>query len=434
MASFRFAARFGSRMVAGLLVLLAPAAASALPFSSSVERFEGDGNAYGSAGGVFVDEFDDGVIGPNWATLLGTAIESGGKLTLRDPGLTVPLVGLPQEISTVESTAELDNGGGDFTITSYWDPTPLPVNRQFFFQLYGLNPVIEASGITVNNFDAATAAGAGAPVGWSIGRQRVFPLGNQAPPVQDYVAIDPLAITGRIVLRLSFDDATDLLTASFSLDGGTTFQSPFAPLQAFLLTPDAEILIGAAALPPGTQPPPGCAYIDGAKARFQRLGEPAGEQTVRFGGRLPLPPGYPPGFVLNPVLQGAQLTAFSGTGLGTIYDVPPGAVGSGPCGPRDGWIVRGRTFKYVNYSGVLPPTCTASANGLKQVKLKDDRDRSGRVGFSLTARDANVFGAPPGQALVGIGLGVPDGQGNFPACGAQTLSCVSSPKSVRCRF
>jgi len=42
MASFRFAARFGSRMVAGLLVFLAPAAASALTFSSSVERFEGD--------------------------------------------------------------------------------------------------------------------------------------------------------------------------------------------------------------------------------------------------------------------------------------------------------------------------------------------------------------------------------------------------------
>ena len=301
MASFRVAAS-----VVACLVLVAPPDARALGFSSSVERFEADGNVYGSADGVFdlIDEFDDGVLAPNWAPLLGTALESGGRLTLTSPGITVPLLGLPQEISAVESAAELQNGEGSFTITSYWDPTPLPENRQFFFQLYGITPggvpVIEASGITVNHFDAATAAGAGAPAGWSIGRQRFFASGSQEPPVQDYVAIDPLELTGPIVLRLSFDDATDLLTASFSLDGGTTFQSPFAPLQAFELLSEAEVLLGAAAVPASTIPP--CAGISSLKATFKRLHLPAGRQTVRATGDV-----VSPFALVDPVQYGVAL-------------------------------------------------------------------------------------------------------------------------------
>src|SRR5262245_14480030 len=111
-----------SAVLTVLVVSSAPRIASALPFSSSVQRFEADGNAYGSADGVFdlVDEFDDGVLAPNWAPLIGTAVESGGVLTVRDPGLTVPLVGLTQEISTVESTEELANGAGNFVVTAYW--------------------------------------------------------------------------------------------------------------------------------------------------------------------------------------------------------------------------------------------------------------------------------------------------------------------------
>src|SRR5262245_66445610 len=112
-----------SAVLTVLVVSSAPRIASALPFSSSVQRFEADGNAYGSADGVFdlVDEFDDGVLAPNWAVLLGTAIESGGALTVRDPGVTAPLVGVSQEITTVESEEELANGLGGVVITSSWE-------------------------------------------------------------------------------------------------------------------------------------------------------------------------------------------------------------------------------------------------------------------------------------------------------------------------
>ena len=82
--------------------------ARALSFSASVDRFEADGNVYGSADGAFdlVDEFDDGALAPAWAPLLGTVVESGGVLTARDPGVVLAFLGLPQELSTAESTAE----------------------------------------------------------------------------------------------------------------------------------------------------------------------------------------------------------------------------------------------------------------------------------------------------------------------------------------
>src|SRR5262245_53546076 len=126
--------RRGTLVVAIVLLLPSlPTAVHALPFSSSVERFEADGNEYGSPGGALdlVDEFDDSTIAPNWAILLGTATEAGDALTFHDPGVLAPLVGLPQELSVVEGTTDVADGAGNFTLTSYWDPTPLPVNRQF---------------------------------------------------------------------------------------------------------------------------------------------------------------------------------------------------------------------------------------------------------------------------------------------------------------
>jgi hypothetical protein len=72
MATFRFG---WALALAALSPLLLPTTGHALSFSSSVQRFEADGNGYGSADGVFdlVDEFDDGVLAPNWHVLLGSA-------------------------------------------------------------------------------------------------------------------------------------------------------------------------------------------------------------------------------------------------------------------------------------------------------------------------------------------------------------------------
>lgn len=418
--------------MAVLLPILA-ASAHADTFSSSVERFEADGNEYGSVGGALdlVDEFGDGVLAPNWAPLLGTATEAGGKLTLHDPGVLVPLVGLPQELSVVEGTTDVANGSGDFTLTSYWNAAPLPVNRQFFFQIYGVSPVIEAAGFTVNNFDAATAVGAGAPVGYSIGIERVFPLGNQLPPVTAYVPINPASITGQIVLRMSFDDATDLLSYSFSLDGGATFQSPFTPLQAFVLTPEGEVLLGAAAIP-ANAPPPACTLpLERIRVRFQKLSFGPGDQAFRMKGRFAVPTGAVPSF--DPVTQGVLLFATSTAGTGAIYQVPSGAIGTG-CGSEDGWKVSGRTYKYQNESGALPPACTAfSANGLRKVQLRDDRATRARIGFTVVASDMTLVATGSSTGFAEIGIGGTDTSGNPIACAARALTCINNKSTQSCR-
>jgi hypothetical protein len=418
-----------------LLLPFLPAISRADSFSSSVERFEADGNEFGSVGGALdlVDEFDDGVLAPNWAPLLGTATEAGGKLTLHDPGVVVPLVGLPQELSVVEATTDVANGEGNFTLTSYWNPTALPTNRQFFFQLYGVSPVIEAEGVTVNNLDAAAAASTGAPVGYSIGIERVFPVGNQLPPVSSYVSINPASITGQIVLRMAFDDATDLLTFSFSLDGGATFQSPFAPLQAFVLTPDAEVLLGAAAIP-ASVPPPACTLpMYSTRVKFQKITLGAGQHAFRMKGQFGVPIGVPPTF--NPITQGALFFAQSSDGKAVVYKIPPGALGVGGCGPEDGWLLSGRNYKYLNESGALPPGCAAfSSGGLTKVQLRDERTTRSRIRFVIIAKDMDFLTTGViTTAAAEVGIGGYDVNGNPIACSSALLTCANGATTRSCR-
>jgi hypothetical protein len=55
-------------------------------------------------------------------------------------------------------------------------------------------------------------------------------------PIQG-VSISESDITGDVLFRMSFDDTNDLVSTSFSLDGGMTFESPF-PSVAFDLEVD----------------------------------------------------------------------------------------------------------------------------------------------------------------------------------------------------
>jgi hypothetical protein len=410
-----------------------PTVVGALTFSSSVDRFEADGNEFGSADGVFdlVDEFDDASLAPNWEILLGSATEAGSVLTFHDPGVVAPLVGLPQEISVVEASTDAADGAGDFTLTSYWDPTPLPLNRQFFFQFYALSPVIEAWGFTVNNFDATTAAAVGTPVGYSIGVQRVFPLGNQLPTVASYVTLDPATVTGRIVLRMSFDDDTNLMTYAFSLDGGTTFQSPFPAIQAFVLSSEAELLLGAAAVSPSAPPPTCTLPMYRTRAKFQKLLLPAGQQEFRlkgmFGAGLALVPDF------DPITQGALLFASSANDRFAVYQIPPGALGVGGCGPADGWRLSGHNYIYANESGALPPFCVpSSANGIEKLQLRDERARRSRIRYTLIAKEM-AFQTGVSQAAVEVGIGGARSGGDPVLCSSAALACVNKSTSQSCR-
>jgi hypothetical protein len=242
-------------VLAGPWALAVPA--SAQTFSASVDRFEVDGNSFGPFDGAadFVDEFDNGTLAPDWAPLLGFAIELGGVVTVRDPGEQIPVPGIDAVVSNIENEHEVLNGDGNFTATAYWLPVAPATNTGFHFQTYAVGGIIEAAGLSFTNFSPEVAAGQpGALAGPAVTQQLTYIGGPTPPPAFATVAVNPAAITGHIVFRLSFDDATDTLTTAFSLDDGATFQSPFPPLQIFNGVSGTEFLLGATAatnvLPP----------------------------------------------------------------------------------------------------------------------------------------------------------------------------------------
>jgi hypothetical protein len=135
-------------------------------------------------------------------------------------------------------------------------------DRLFHLQLFGQDNSleIEAAGIAVTNLSPETAAAYSPPAlpGLVVSQTLSYrDDGYSDLEILDYdaVPIDAGAVTGRIVLRLAFDDDTDLLTTSFSLDGGTTFQSPFPARPVFRRASAHHILPGAAAVnQPGIHP------------------------------------------------------------------------------------------------------------------------------------------------------------------------------------
>jgi len=256
----RLASRYVLLAVAAT-VLVAPPAFS-LIFSSSCDRFEIDGNNFGSPGGAldFVDDFNNGTLAPDWSVLLGTVQETGGNLVAHNPGLFVQLGTTQTEISTAEAEEDVSNGAGNFTMTSYWQPTLPNTNAGFHMQLYTQSPIIEAAGLTVTNDSAQVAAaqGGGTLAGPSVSQSLTQGVGPGFTTLQfNTVPIIPATITGKIALRMAFNDATDTLTCSFSLDGGTTFLSPFPPIHIFNAgVADYDILLGASAVDAAAPPPP----------------------------------------------------------------------------------------------------------------------------------------------------------------------------------
>jgi hypothetical protein len=228
-----------------VLLLAAPAAALQTVFSDSLDRFEVDGNVFGPADGTpdFVDEFGGGTLAPNWGVLLGTAIEANGVVTLQSPGTDLTIGGVEVDVSNIESTRDVSDGGGDFTAKTYWLPALPADGSEFHFQLYAVSGVIEAAGLSFGNYSSPVPP---LPAGPSIQFQLTHIDGTGFHNLANYgVGVNAADITGKIVLRLHLDDATNQLAGSFSLDGGATFQSPFPTVTVFQGPTTEEFLIGA---------------------------------------------------------------------------------------------------------------------------------------------------------------------------------------------
>ena len=185
-------------LVTSLLLVAAQPACAANTFSASVDRVEIDGNGFGPKDGVpdLVDEFDDGVIGPDWHILVGSATEENGVLRIHDPGLEVNFVpGIILHVSEVENDTECADGLGDFTTDAYWvSGLPAP-GQQIHYQLYSLGNGVESSGINLTH--------SAPPTRYTVSQDVTFLLGAVGTPQHDEVDIDPGDVTGPIVMRMA---------------------------------------------------------------------------------------------------------------------------------------------------------------------------------------------------------------------------------------
>jgi len=364
--------------VATIVFTFVAARAFALTYSSSCDRFEIDGNTFGPFDGTvdFADDFDDASLAPNWSVLLGTVQEAGTDMTAHNPGAQIQLGATPFEISTIENAMDVGNGEGNFTMTSHWEPTPPGNDAEFHMQLYSLSPIIEAAGLSMNNFSSqvATQQGNGALAGYSVSQSLTHGFGSGFTTVQsNSVPVDPLLITGRIVLRMAFDDATDTVTCSFSLDGGVTFVSPFPPMHIFNGgVTDYEILLGAAGLAANTPPPPP-PTVDLMPLKLLLVKNPADPAARRITYRTSSRTGTLAG---NPAIGGATLNLKLDSAT-QCFHMPAG-----------GWSRHGSGYSYLDPYGAHGP-----------VKIAQWRYSGGAVVNKLVilGRNGAVDIVPPGS-------------------------------------
>ena len=357
-----------------------PAIAHHHVFSSSVDRFEIDGNVFGSPDGAldFVDEFDDGVLGPDWAPLLGTAVETGGVVVLENPGTDISIGSLVLDVSNIELDTDVEDGGGNFTATSYWLPVVPGTDDEFHMQTYGVGSLIEAAGLSFENQSAASAATLPGSLAGPAIVEQLTRIGGDNLTTRFEVPVDPGAITGRIVFRLSFDDATNLLTGSFSLDGGATFQSPFPPIPIFNGVSGSEILLGAGGNSPPSPPPPPPAPETVATYLFQVKNPslPAARQLIYK------VKDQRHSVIGNPTLFGATLKVKL-DGTSQCFTMPAG-----------GWSPMGRLgYRYADTHGVYGP--------VKLAQVKRTRSWSFQSSVTIVGRLGALDVVPPNPGVRG---------------------------------
>lgn len=220
---------------------------NAATYSFSVDYFSVTGNLPGN----IVDDFNDGSIDPLWEIYEPSIIEAGSTVSFSNPGTVVSpiqigtLSNLSSEMSYIGSLSSLQmrNGSGDFLGTSTWAAS-VPGSNQFY--VMGINNVTtdEDISIGVYNFDSVLASAFGVPQGLGVFFGRFGDVGT-GDFVAQGVSILPGDISGDILLSLAFSDSTDMFSAAFSLDGGSSFLTPYTSITSSSGTQEFGWFLGA---------------------------------------------------------------------------------------------------------------------------------------------------------------------------------------------
>lgn len=249
----------------GAILLMAGGAVEAATYSFTLDRF----NVAGNLPGTVTDDFDDGSLSPFWEVYDPTIVESGTTATFSNPGtldgpFQLGVLTLSSEMSYMGSTSpgslQMQNGSGDFVGTSTWSAV-LPGPNQLFEMGVDNVSTDEGFSILVHNFDAAIANELGVPEGPGVTFGRFGDVSNGDFETQG-ISFIPGDITGDILLRLAFNDATNTFSASFSLDGSDNYLTPFTDIATSAGTQEFGWSIGAESM--SVVPVPAAAWFFGS--------------------------------------------------------------------------------------------------------------------------------------------------------------------------
>jgi len=211
-------------------------------FQYQVDYFEIIGNQPGN----LRDEFDDGVVAP-WHIEEETVSESGGYLNLSTPGILfgpyeingASWISERSSVRTVDAPGsgfDVIGGAGDFTVTSSWISTPAGQN-EFYGMTLSSETGTSSFDINLNmyNLEPYYANALGIPSG--LGIWLLIDTGDLgALSIQ---AVSIAEITDDVLFRLDFDDDSDSFLASYSTNGGSSFDT-FSPVSFNLEVDDME--------------------------------------------------------------------------------------------------------------------------------------------------------------------------------------------------
>jgi hypothetical protein len=381
-----------------VLCLVSWARAGYDDYHFSADRFEVDGNVLGLHDGNsdLLDDFGGDFLLPNWYKPFGTAYKSDGLLHLTSPGTHYPG---PNETELVISDVVsvfadqnqvprwFEDGSGDFTATSYWEPIIPEPGEMYHLTLYtfvGPTSSNELFGVDIRNEESQL-----------LMEQHLIHL-NQT--TQSYELVEtwilPISeddVTGQVVFRIGFDDANNTMHSSYSLDGGQTFASPFpsAPIFQDGRT-QAQFIIGAHPEIIEPEPPVSSTPIDGTGLNmYDKVYRDRISRNVYFFSKGPQINIPDEGGVGDPLIHGGSVEILntSGSGESVVIQLPAEnwwRIPQSTSGGLRGWKYKERVSNSATDKFKIFVLFKQSAVGTQprlKIKLKD---RGGNlIGYSL---------------------------------------------------